>query len=211
MKFYVYLLFDGDVPFYVGKGSGTRMYNHYKQATQTNKRHPVLDKIRQMLRADKKIRYEKIFESDDSAEAYLIEIKTISSIGRRNLGTGPLLNLTDGGEGVVNYKWTSEHKKNLSASIKLAIEEGRFIINGTRSCKNETKRKLSIAIKNFYETSAGQLRKMELSVEKTGKKRILSDEARRKMSLGGKRKTDEETRKKLSQSAKESWKKRKTS
>lgn len=209
MKFYVYILFDGNIPFYVGKGSGSRMYNHHKQAIQTNKRRPVLDKIRQMIKADKKIRYEKIFESNDSHEAYLVEIETILSIGRRDLGTGSLLNLTNGGEGVVNYQWTNEHRKNLSESIKLAIKEGRFIIKGTRICNPETKKKLSVAIKTFYETEAGQIRKKKMSVEKKGKKRILSNEARQKMSLGGKRKHDEETRKKLSLSAKESWKKRK--
>ena len=195
MKYYVYILKCKNTPFYIGKGCGARMYSHYTNAKNSNRTSPVLDKIRKMIKNEEKIQYEKVFESDDSSEALNKEIELISLLGRRNLGSGPLLNLTGGGEGVKDYQWTESHKKHLSDSIKKAIDEGRFIPpimnNKGRIYTKEEKEYYSKVNKKFFETERGKNLKKKL--ETLGKerlkdgKRVLSENARKKMSEGATR------------------------
>jgi len=113
MKYYVYILSYNEIPFYVGKGSGSRMYSHVQTAKRNKSKHPVLSKIRKILANNENVEYSKIFFTDNAVEAYSKEIETIKSIGRRNLHEGPLLNLTDGGEGVINYVWIDSHRKKI--------------------------------------------------------------------------------------------------
>jgi hypothetical protein len=192
MKFYVYILKCKNTPFYVGKGCGARMYSHYTNAKNSNRPSPVLDKIRKMIKNDERIQYEKVFESDDSSETLNKEIEFISLLVRRNLGSGPLMNLTGGGEGVKDYQWTESHKKHLSDSIKKAIDEGRFIPpNKDKIYTEEEKEHYAKANKKFFETEKGKNWKKEL--ETLGKerlkdgKRVLSENARKKMSEGATR------------------------
>lgn len=51
-------------------------------------------------------------------EATELECILIDYYGRRDLGTGPLVNMTDGGEGVLNYTHSEETKKRLSKAHK---------------------------------------------------------------------------------------------
>ena len=145
-----------------------------------------------MVKNNINIEYQKIFETDDALEAYNKEIEQIAIIGRRNLNTGPLLNLTGGGEGVVNYIWTDTHRKNLSNAIKKAIDEKGFKPFGDfRNHEPYTeieKIKISETNKQFYKSEHGKKRKTEM-VEKwktnlVNGKRVLSEEARKKMSEG---------------------------
>lgn len=47
-------------------------------------------------------------------EACVIEKYLIAFYGRKDLSTGTLVNMTDGGEGVMNLVWTEDSRKKLS-------------------------------------------------------------------------------------------------
>lgn len=103
--FYVYVYRDIDnnnQPFYVGKGFknrycdvGSRKYNMH-----------LYNKIYQLRRKGYKVKDFTTIEKDNmtATDALLLETDLIKTWGRRDLHTGILLNLTDGGDGVVNIK-----------------------------------------------------------------------------------------------------------
>ena len=104
-NFYVYLHVkesDGTV-FYVGKGTKfrwSRVYDRTQHWKNTAIKHGVICKI--------------VAHDLSAEEALVLEKKLIASYGRQDQKTGCLVNLTDGGEGVVNYVWTEEHRKKIS-------------------------------------------------------------------------------------------------
>lgn len=91
-KFYVYVIFRSNgVPCYVGKGTGGRWRDHVRNA-----KNPHLRNI--YRQADSDLPIVIVRERLTEAEALNTEIALIAAIGRKRHG-GPLVNLTDGGEG----------------------------------------------------------------------------------------------------------------
>jgi len=86
-------------PFYIGKGKGNRFEYHFYESRlkDTNKlKVNIINKI--VL--DNKEPMVIILESNLSeSDAFKLEIELIKLIGRRDIKTGTLANLTDGGEG----------------------------------------------------------------------------------------------------------------
>jgi len=192
MKYYVYVLFDGSEPFYVGKGTGNRMYKHRQEAVSKNRNVPVHNKIRKMIAEGRDVRYEVVLRTDDAATAYNEESKHITLFGRRDLGLGPLLNLTDGGEGAVNYVFPESRKQEMSLKIKQAIAEGRYnpAKNAAAQDKSTVEYRQSRAdqMTSFYDSPAGESRKRQLSqlgkqkVGLDGKRKDITEEGRRRLS-----------------------------
>jgi hypothetical protein len=60
----------------------------------------------------------KIREHLTEDEAMIVEMALIKAIGRLDQGTGPLVNLTDGGEGTTGWKPTEETRKKLGQHLK---------------------------------------------------------------------------------------------
>lgn len=58
-------------------------------------------------------------------EACKLEIELIKKFGRKDLGKGKLLNMTDGGEGLVNISQVTRNKMSLSKIGKTPWNKGR--------------------------------------------------------------------------------------
>ncbi len=84
--FYVYELIDprNDLPFYVGKGSGNRLFEHRTDAMRgaTSHRH---HKIRQIIALGLQIKYRIVRHFKVEAAAYRFEARHIERIGPTNL------------------------------------------------------------------------------------------------------------------------------
>lgn len=106
-NFYVYLhrRKSDAVPFYVGKGKGGRAY-------AKDGRNP------HWIRTVKKHGYEVEFVETDLSEvdAFSLEMELIAHYGRSNLKQGPLVNMSDGGEGPTGWIPSEETKAKISAA-----------------------------------------------------------------------------------------------
>ena len=97
-RFYTYAYLREDkTPYYIGKGTGDRIYS-------TNRRNnPPKDKSRIIF----------LKQNLTEEEAFRHEIYMIAVFGRKDLGTGILHNLTDGGDGASGYVFSEETRKKM--------------------------------------------------------------------------------------------------
>ena len=169
MHYYTYAYLREDkTPYYIGKGKGNRLYKRGSRVFA-----PPKDKSR-IIFLKKNLTEEEAFKH----EIYMIDV-----FGRKDLGTGILHNLTDGGEGISNLsdetrKKMSEVKKgeNNPNYGKIFSEEHRKKLSEARKGENnpnygkifseEHKRKISEAIKGENHHNYGK---------------TLSEETRRKI------------------------------
>lgn len=117
-RFYVYILLDTrkDVvtPFYVGKGSGFRKTAHFRESSLNWSKNPVKNAVIRKIRAvGLKPDVFVIADGLTENEAFALERKLISRFGRRDLKTGILTNLTDGGEGSSGVSQETRDKMKL--------------------------------------------------------------------------------------------------
>ena len=111
--FYVYVYRDprplkANQPVYVGKGTGDRDLSHWSRGSHNK---PFQDFISHLKQRGLVATCQRVFETEDEAEAFAKEIELITLYGRRNLKTGTLFNLTDGGEGGSGTVRTKAHKQ----------------------------------------------------------------------------------------------------
>lgn len=132
--FYAYIHRDPsrqNEAFYVGKGKGRRAYTHLTRKD----RHPLTARLKAMNGIKPSI---EIIHAINEDHAYLLETCLIDLIGRKDKGLGPLLNLSDGGEGLsgpskelcekrrarrIGQKWSSESKQRMSQSARIARQD----------------------------------------------------------------------------------------
>jgi hypothetical protein len=136
------------VIFYVGKGRLKRAW--------TTKRNPHWVNV--VNKHGYSVEIHKSGLSDD--EATKLEIALILAIGRRDLGTGPLVNMTPGGDGLSNP--SPEIRAKMSAASR------------GRKASPETRAKMSEAHRNISDETRAR-------ISAGGKGRIHSPETRAKI------------------------------
>jgi hypothetical protein len=134
---YAYLRDDGTF-YYIGKGKGNRAYVKHPRKNGSN----ILPKDNTRI----KILHENLSED----EAIHLEKQLISEHGRKDLGKGRLINLTDGGEGLSGYVRSQETIDKQSEKLRgkkrpLDIVDKIAKANTGKKRSEETKRKLSEA------------------------------------------------------------------
>jgi hypothetical protein len=135
-------------PYYIGKGCRKRAWQKHQNSVMVPKKENII-----------------ILENNlTEIGAFAIERRLIRWFGRKNIKTGILVNLTDGGEGVSGYQHTEYAKNKMSETrtgkkqssetrLKLSnIHKGRTAPNKGVSPSPETRIKLSIANKNKKKT-----------------------------------------------------------
>lgn len=124
----VYVMFRQNAePFYIGKGAHSRAeYDHIRDA-KSPKNTKKLNVIRKLLRTLGEVPTVIIRDGLSDEEASDIEIALIAAIGREDLGKGPLLNLTDGGDGVRGYRPTPFVKEKTRNGLLAAFAKPEVI------------------------------------------------------------------------------------
>jgi hypothetical protein len=130
MKYYVYTMSHLGVIFYVGKGTGNRMFIHEKRARKnikSNNNSSLFEKIFSIIFNNESIEYKKIFETDNECEAYKFEYETIEKIGLQNL-----CNLT---------------KDYLKTSVSDRVKEG---LSKSEKFKSVLELKRTLGVRQYY-------------------------------------------------------------
>jgi hypothetical protein len=170
MNYYVYIYTDptkNDEPFYVGKGSGNRYLSHLSRKGN----HPLTNRLSKI---GVKPNITKI-ECSTEQNAFLLEVGLIYRIGRKDIKTGTLLNLTEGGEqppkqegksnffyGKVGPKCNNRKgtKQTQETKMKIANSMIKLIENGWKSSgmKGKKQSKETIAKRISIKSSSKSIR-----------------------------------------------------
>lgn len=206
-QYYAYVYRDEDgIPFYVGKGTKHRAYDHLKRPGSNF----FGNKLKKMLLENKQPDIE-IINAINEDHAYFLEECLIQVFGRRDLGTGTLCNLTSGGDGIRNispesaasrYSKTRGQKRSDETKAKIrAVHLGKSKPSLTAAHKAKIASSLSGKTRDpaiSEKVSAAFKRRRELGI-KSKIRAPITDEAReniRKARLG--KKHTEESKLKMS-------------
>lgn len=139
-KYYVYIyfnpfktggnygpLFFDKQPFYIGKGCGNRYRDHIWNHVGNNQE--KIQEVKNILQHGVEpivILYKQNMLEEEALD---LERALVSTVGRKDLGNGPLLNKTDGGDRFSNCTMSEAGKENIRRAGRLRKASLNFINN----------------------------------------------------------------------------------
>lgn len=173
-NFYVYIYEDEkSLPIYVGRGKGKRLYDHLKIVKSRKKPHPFYHKLKKILANGFKPKIYKVKENLSVNQANDLEIKLIKKIGRKDLKKGSLLNLSDGGDGLLNM--TQRHRNIIRKRHKGKINS------------KQTRKKMSLAKKGIKKSTAHRKKLSQVNKGKKQSKETIKKKKNKRWINNGKR------------------------
>ena len=116
-EFYIYSLYRpwNGLPCYIGKGKGKRWLYHERLGARHYNTF-LANIFKKAARLGLEVKKKKLYRSLTEQEALELEVMLIKKIGRKP--NGPLVNLTDGGDGVSGLKFSIEARTKISIAHK---------------------------------------------------------------------------------------------
>lgn len=158
-------------PVYIGKGKGNRGLQSLNDSSKSYKARKFAKMRREGYEPE--LVYKKINMTEK--QAFALECKLIKVIGR--LDNGPLTNLTDGGEGMSGYAWSSEEKAHISKSLTGKKQSAETVAK--RVAKNKGQKRSAEFIAEACKRRASEETRARMSIAQKGRK--FSEEHRQRM------------------------------
>lgn len=162
-------------PFYIGKGFGNRALVHFESNSLKSKSHKN-NIIKKALREGLDVFIEYLATNLTDKQACKLEMKYIKLYGRRDLDSGCLANLTDGGDGPAGYVFTEEQRRRKSEAAK-----GRIVTE-------ETREKISIANTGIIWSDDSR---KQASIDRKGRRRSWKSRLQQSVRQSGKQHSEE--------------------
>jgi len=192
-RFYVYGHYkpNFDTPFYVGKGTGGRAFSRCDRSAWWNnivKKHGFEVKF--------------VCEHMSEEDSLWLEMKLIKAWGRLDLNEGPLINLTDGGDGARNPSKETRRKNGMAHRGQIPWNKGKRGVYDSKTIQRMGEARQGIVpwnrgLKTPEETKQ-KLRKSRTEETKQKMRKPKSEEHKQKL----RRPRSEETKQKMRDSAK---------
>ena len=177
MHYYTYAYLREDkTPYYIGKGKDNRAYRRRDKGIK-----PPKDKSKILI----------LKQNLTEEESFRHEVYMIAMFGRKDLGTGILQNLTDGGEGGSGRVLSEETRRKLSDANR-----GKNHPNYGKTFSEETRRKMSASKKNMSDETRKKMSEVKKGENHPFYGKTHSSETKRKMSEVHKNPSEETRRKK---------------
>ena len=139
---YCHIRIDKEEPFYIGIGTDN---TNYKRAKEKARR----SKFWKTIVSKTNYKVEILFDNLTWEEAKIKEIELILKYGRKDIGNGTLVNMTDGGDGTINKVFDDNYREKLSVAAKKRDNSKNYerMKEGTKNFKvtDEYRQKLSNA------------------------------------------------------------------
>ena len=179
---YRHIRLDKNEPFYIGIGNCKNNKRAYTNSNRNKYWHNVVNMTAYEV--------EILFDEISIQEARKKEIEFISLYGRKDMGTGCLVNMTDGGDGCLNKiitpetakkigdsnrgkKYSAEQKKQMSESAKKRLQIPEQYKKHCDNLKGKPKKPRSIEHRN--------------KISENNKNKVFTSDIRKNMSEGQKR------------------------